>query len=211
VDAGTVTRWMQESSASIGEQREALTALDAAIGDADHGTNMNRGFSAVEAKLTGLDGATPGGILTTAGTTLIGTVGGASGPLWGSALRRAGKALGDGATFDDAELVTALEAALQAIVDLGDAEPGDKTMVDALGPAVATLKGQVDEGRPIAEALAAAQQAAEAGAEATIPLRARKGRASYLGERSVGHKDPGATSAALIVAALQRAVAAETP
>ena len=211
MDAGTVTRWMQESSASIGEQREALTALDAAIGDADHGTNMNRGFSAVEAKLTGLDGATPGGILTTAGTTLIGTVGGASGPLWGSALRRAGKALGDGATFDDAALVTALEAALQAIVDLGDAEPGDKTMVDALGPAVTTLKGQVDEGRPIAEALAAAQQAAEAGAEATIPLRARKGRASYLGERSVGHKDPGATSAALIVAALQRAVAAETP
>src|SRR5262249_51364611 len=176
---------MQESSATIGEQREALTALDAAIGDADHGTNMSRGFSAVEAKLAGLDGATPGGILTTAGTTLIGTVGGASGPLWGSALRRAGKALGDGATFADAALVTALEAALQAIVDLGKAEPGDKTMVDALGPAVATLKGQVDEGRPIAEALAAAQQAAEAGAEATIPLQARKGRASYLGERSV--------------------------
>ena len=209
MDAGTVSRWMHESSAAIGEQRDALTALDAAIGDADHGTNMSRGFTAVEAKLADLDGATPGRILTTAGTTLIGTVGGASGPLWGSALRRAGRALGDEETFDADGLVAALEAALQAIVDLGKAEPGDKTMVDALGPAVETLRTEVGAGRPVAEALEAAHAAAQAGAEATIPLLAKKGRASYLGERSIGHQDPGATSTAMIVAALQRAVAAE--
>jgi len=209
VDAGTVSRWMHESSAAIGEQRDALTALDAAIGDADHGTNMSRGFTAVEAKLADLDGATPGRILTTAGTTLIGTVGGASGPLWGSALRRAGRALGEEETFDADGLVAALEAALQAIVDLGKAEPGDKTMVDALGPAVETLRTEVGAGRPVAEALEAALAAAQAGAEATIPLLAKKGRASYLGERSIGHQDPGATSTAMIVAALQRAVAAE--
>jgi len=209
VDAGTVSRWMHESSAAIGEQRDALTALDAAIGDADHGTNMSRGFTAVEAKLADLDGATPGRILTTAGTTLIGTVGGASGPLWGSALRRAGRALGEEETFDADGLVAALEAALQAIVDLGKAEPGDKTMVDALGPAVETLRTEVGAGRPVAEALEAAHAAAQAGAEATIPLLAKKGRASYLGERSIGHQDPGATSTAMIVAALQRAVAAE--
>jgi phosphoenolpyruvate---glycerone phosphotransferase subunit DhaL len=209
VDAGTVSRWMHESSAAIGEQRDALTALDAAIGDADHGTNMSRGFTAVEAKLADLDGATPGRIPTTAGTTLIGTVGGASGPLWGSALRRAGMALGDEETFDADGLVAALEAALQAIVDLGKAEPGDKTMVDALGPAVEALRTEVGAGRPVAEALEAAHAAALAGAEATIPLLAKKGRASYLGERSIGHQDPGATSTAIIVAALQRAVAAE--
>jgi len=209
VDAGTVSRWMHESSAAIAEQRDALTALDAAIGDADHGTNMSRGFTAVEAKLADLDGATPGRILTTAGTTLIGTVGGASGPLWGSALRRAGRALGEEETFDADGLVAALEAALQAIVDLGKAEPGDKTMVDALGPAVETLRTEVGAGRPVAEALEAAHAAAQAGAEATIPLLAKKGRASYLGERSIGHQDPGATSTAMIVAALQRAVAAE--
>ena len=209
MDAGTVSRWMHESSAAIAEQRDALTALDAAIGDADHGTNMSRGFTAVEAKLADLDGATPGRILTTAGTTLIGTVGGASGPLWGSALRRAGRALGEEETFDADGLVAALEAALQAIVDLGKAEPGDKTMVDALGPAVETLRTEVGAGRPVAEALEAAHAAAQAGAEATIPLLAKKGRASYLGERSIGHQDPGATSTAMIVAALQRAVAAE--
>jgi len=200
---------MHESSAAIAEQRDALTALDAAIGDADHGTNMSRGFTAVEAKLADLDGATPGRILTTAGTTLIGTVGGASGPLWGSALRRAGRALGEEETFDADGLVAALEAALQAIVDLGKAEPGDKTMVDALGPAVEALRTEVGAGRPVAEALEAAHAAAQAGAEATIPLLAKKGRASYLGERSIGHQDPGATSTAMIVAALQRAVAAE--
>ena len=146
----TVTRWMRACAASISEQRDYLTQLDAAIGDADHGANMTRGFNAVEAKLDGLDSDTPPGkALMQAGSTLVSTVGGASGPLWGSALRRAGKALGDADTFAPADLVAALEAALNGIVELGAAEPGDKTIVDALGPAVSTLRAGVEAGRPL--------------------------------------------------------------
>jgi dihydroxyacetone kinase-like protein len=208
VNTETVTRWMHECAASIAEQRDYLTQLDAAIGDADHGTNMNRGFTAVEVKMNGLDSGTPPGrALTQAGSTLVSTVGGASGPLWGSALRRAGKALGDAETFDAPQLVDALEAALNGIVELGAAEPGDKTIVDALGPAVAALRTAVEQGQPLAAAVTAARTAAEEGMHATIPMQARKGRASYLGERSVGHQDPGATSTTLIVTALERTVA----
>jgi len=145
-----------------------------------------------------------------AGSTLVSTVGGASGPLWGSALRRAGKALGDAETFAAAELVDALQAALDGIVELGAAEPGDKTIVDALGPAVAALRAGVEQGNPLAAALTDARAAAEEGMHATVPMQARKGRASYLGERSVGHQDPGATSTTLIVAALERSVAEES-
>ena len=207
----TVTRWMHECAASIAEQRDYLTQLDAAIGDADHGTNMNRGFTAVEAKMDGLDdGTPPGRALMQAGSTLVSTVGGASGPLWGSALRRAGKALGDAETFEAAQLVDALEAALNGIVELGAAEPGDKTIVDALGPAVAAMRAAVEQDKPLASAMAAARAAAEEGMHATIPMQARKGRASYLGERSVGHQDPGATSTTLIVTALERTVAEES-
>lgn len=207
----TVTRWMHECAVSIAEQRDYLTQLDAAIGDADHGTNMNRGFTAVEAKMDGLDSGTPPGrALTQAGSTLVSTVGGASGPLWGSALRRAGKALGESETFDAAQLVDALQAALDGIVELGAAEPGDKTIVDALGPAVAALRAAVAQGTPLAAAVTAARTAAEEGMQATIPMQARKGRASYLGERSVGHQDPGATSTTLIVTALERTVAEES-
>jgi phosphoenolpyruvate---glycerone phosphotransferase subunit DhaL len=211
VNTDTVTRWMHACATLIAEQRDYLTQLDAAIGDADHGTNMNRGFTAVEAKLDGLDSGTPPGrVLMQAGSTLVSTVGGASGPLWGSGLRRAGKALGDAPTFEPAQLADALEAALNGIVELGAAEPGDKTIVDALGPAVATLRAGLDEGKPLAEAVAAARAAAEEGMRATIPMQARKGRASYLGERSVGHQDPGATSTALIMSALERVVAEES-
>jgi phosphoenolpyruvate---glycerone phosphotransferase subunit DhaL len=211
VNTETVTRWMHECAASIAEQRDYLTQLDAAIGDADHGTNMNRGFTAVEAKMDGLDdGTPPGRALMQAGSTLVSTVGGASGPLWGSALRRAGKALGDAETFEAAQLVGALEAALNGIVELGAAEPGDKTIVDALGPAVAAMRAAVEQDKPLAAAMAAARAAAEAGMHATIPMQARKGRASYLGERSVGHQDPGATSTTLIVTALERTVAEES-
>jgi phosphoenolpyruvate---glycerone phosphotransferase subunit DhaL len=211
VNTETVTRWMHECAVSIAEQRDYLTQLDAAIGDADHGTNMNRGFTAVEAKMDGLDSGTPPGrALTQAGSTLVSTVGGASGPLWGSALRRAGKALGESETFDAAQLVDALQAALDGIVELGAAEPGDKTIVDALGPAVAALRAAVAQGTPLAAAVTAARTAAEEGMQATIPMQARKGRASYLGERSVGHQDPGATSTTLIVTALERTVAEES-
>jgi phosphoenolpyruvate---glycerone phosphotransferase subunit DhaL len=204
-----MARWMRESSAAIGEQRDFLTQLDAAIGDADHGSNMTRGFAAVESKLDELDGGTPPGkLLIAAGQTLVSTVGGASGPLWGTALRRAGRALGDATTFEPQQLAAALDAAVAGVVELGAAQPGDKTMVDALQPAAAALRASLDETGDLAAALAAAEAAAEEGMRATVPMLARKGRASYLGDRSIGHQDPGATSAALIVSALRRAVTA---
>jgi dihydroxyacetone kinase-like protein len=207
VDAGTLQRWLEAAATSLHEQRDYLTQLDAAIGDADHGANMDRGFAAVVEKLDGLGDATPGRLLTTAGSTLVSTVGGASGPLWGTALRRAGRALGDGATFDEQELAGALEAALAGVVELGAAEEGEKTMVDTLAPAVRTLRNELDQGTGLAAALAAARAAGEEGMRATTPLQAAKGRASYLGERSIGHQDPGATSSALIIAALEQTVA----
>jgi dihydroxyacetone kinase-like protein len=209
VDAGTVKRWLETAAAALHEQRDYLTQLDAAIGDADHGTNMDRGFSAVVGKLDGLEGS-PGKLLTTAGATLVSTVGGASGPLWGTALRRAGRSLGEVEDFDGAALAAALEAALDGVVELGAAQPGEKTMVDALEPAVRALRERVESGSSAAEALAAAGTAAEEGMHATVPLQASKGRASYLGERSIGHQDPGATSTATILRALEHAVAAES-
>jgi phosphoenolpyruvate---glycerone phosphotransferase subunit DhaL len=211
VNAETVHRWLQGAAASMKESRDYLTQLDAAIGDADHGTNMDRGFTAVLAKLDAGDAPqAPGPMLVTAGSTLVSTVGGASGPLWGTALRRAGRALGDGDEFDGAQLALALRAALDGVVELGAAEEGDKTMVDSLSPAVRALDESLRSGASITEALATAQTAGEEGMRATVPLQAQKGRASYLGERSIGHQDPGATSTALILAALARSVAAES-
>jgi phosphoenolpyruvate---glycerone phosphotransferase subunit DhaL len=207
VNAETVRRWLEAAAASVREQRDYLTQLDAAIGDADHGTNMDRGFTAVVEKLQGLE-APPGRLLVTAGGTLVSTVGGASGPLWGTALRRAGRALGEAEEFDGSELAAALDAALEGVVELGAAQEGDKTMVDALAPAVRVLRERLDDGSTVAEALAAARGAGEDGMRATVPLQASKGRASYLGERSIGHQDPGATSTALIIAALEQSVAA---
>lgn len=207
VDAETVKRWLNEAAAAVREQRDYLTQLDAAIGDADHGTNMDRGFTAVVEKLDGLEGP-PGKLLTTAGSTLVSTVGGASGPLWGTALRRAGRTLGDADDFGGTELADALDAALAGIVELGAAQEGDKTMVDALAPAVRALRARLDDGGELTAALADARMAGEEGMRATTPLQASKGRASYLGERSIGHQDPGATSTALIIAALERSVAA---
>jgi len=209
VNADTLRRWFVAAAASLHEQRDYLTQLDAAIGDADHGTNMDRGFTALVEKLDGLDEVPPGKVLTTAGSTLVSTVGGASGPLWGTALRRAGRALGSGDEFDGEQLAVALEAALEGIVELGAAQEGDKTMVDALGPAVRALREELDGGSTVAEAMTAGRAAAEAGMKATVPLQAQKGRASYLGERSIGHQDPGATSTTLILAALEQSVAAE--
>jgi dihydroxyacetone kinase-like protein len=199
--------WLQGSAVAMREQRDYLTQLDAAIGDADHGTNMDRGFTSVVAKLEELDDSTPPGkMLVTAGSTLVSTVGGASGPLWGTALRRAGRSIGDGESFDGAALALALEAALDGVVELGAAQPGDKTMVDALQPAVRALRERVDGGASAADALTAAREAAEEGMQATVPLQASKGRASYLGERSIGHQDPGATSTVFILRALEQAV-----
>jgi phosphoenolpyruvate---glycerone phosphotransferase subunit DhaL len=207
MNAATITTWMSEIAASVTAERDYLVQLDAAIGDGDHGINLTRGFQAVVTVLAGSSDTAPGPVLILAGKTLVSTVGGASGPLWGSFLRRAGRSLGDSASFDDAALVAALQAGLAAIVDLGAAQLGDKTMVDALDPAIRTLADGVQAGRSLDDNLADAAAAAEQGMRETVPMQARKGRASYLGERSIGHQDPGATSAALAIRALQRAVA----
>jgi phosphoenolpyruvate---glycerone phosphotransferase subunit DhaL len=210
VRSATVNIWMTETAEAVRRERDHLTQLDAAIGDGDHGVNMNRGFDAVGKALAGQDGSVPPGrLLILAGKTLVSTVGGASGPLWGTALRRAGRALGDREELDGPALVDALDAAIAGVVELGAAAPGDKTMVDALRPALEALRDALARDLPLPEALSAAADAADAGARATVPMQARKGRASYLGERSIGHQDPGATSAALIVHALQRSVERE--
>ena len=209
MDAATINSWMREVEASVRAERDHLVQLDSAIGDGDHGTNMTRGFEAVVQALDADNGSPPGRLLIIAGRTLVSTVGGASGPLWGSALRAGGRVLGDQTSFDGAQLAEVLAAALASVKDLGTASLGDKTMVDALEPAVDTLKAQIAEGVPLAQAVEAAAAAAEAGMRATIPIQARKGRASYLGERSVGHQDPGATSTALILRALQRAITSD--
>jgi len=206
MDAATITSWMNEIDVTVRAERDHLVQLDAAIGDGDHGTNMVRGFEAVVQALAADAGSPPGRLLIISGRTLVSTVGGASGPLWGSALRNAGRVLGDQPTFDGAQLTDVLAAALAAVKDLGTASVGDKTMVDALEPAVDTLRDRIAAGDSVPAAVEAAAEAAEAGMHSTVPLQARKGRASYLGERSVGHQDPGATSTALIIRALQRAV-----
>ncbi|MFF0200387.1 dihydroxyacetone kinase subunit DhaL [Streptomyces sp. NPDC005017] len=195
LDADFFRRWMTATAASVDREAERLTELDSPIGDADHGSNLQRGFRAVAAALEKDPPGTPGAVLTLAGRQLISTVGGASGPLYGTLLRRAGKALGDAPEVGGKEFADALRAGVEAVMALGGAAPGDKTMIDALVPAVDALGGS----------FAAARTAAEEGAVATTPLRARKGRASYLGERSIGHQDPGATSSALLIAALVEA------
>ena len=211
VRATTVNVWMSEAAEAIRRERDHLTQLDAAIGDGDHGVNMDRGFDAVGKALAGQDGSVPPGrLLVLAGKTLVSTVGGASGPLWGTALRHAGRALGDREELDGPGLVDALDAAVAGVAELGAATTGDKTMVDALAPAVDALRGAVARDLPLGEAVRAAASAAEEGARATVPMQARKGRASYLGERSIGHQDPGATSTALILRALEQAVEQDT-
>ncbi|MCX5076869.1 dihydroxyacetone kinase subunit DhaL [Streptomyces sp. NBC_00513] len=191
-DADFFRRWMDAVAAVVEREADRLTELDSPIGDADHGSNLLRGFVAVRAALEAGSAETPGAVLQLAGRTLISTVGGASGPLYGTLLRRTGKELGDAAEVSDEDLRKALYAGVGAVAQLGGAAPGDKTMLDALVPGVAAL----------ATSYRAAGEAAENGALATVPLLARKGRASYLGERSIGHQDPGATSSALLLGAL---------
>jgi dihydroxyacetone kinase phosphoprotein-dependent L subunit len=205
VDAALVLSWIAEIATAVSAERDHLTALDAAIGDADHGVNLDRGFTAVQARIAQAAPASPGAALALAGRTLISTVGGASGPLYGTALREMGKSLGDAAEVDDAAFVAAIQAGLDGVRRLGAAAEGDKTMVDAYAPALAALREAVRAGQPLATAAKSAAHAADDGARATVPLEARKGRAYYLGARSIGHQDPGATSTALLFAALQRA------
>ena len=203
MQADVFQAWVGAAARAVEEQRDHLTQLDAAIGDADHGINLTRGFTAVLSALETAAPATPGAVLTLTGSTLISKVGGASGPLYGVAFRRAGKALGDAPDVDLPALAAALEAALAGVQQLGAAREGDKTMVDALAPATGAFSKAISEGASPADALSALAEAAQAGAEATISMQALKGRASYLGPRSVGHEDPGAASTALILCALR--------
>ena len=188
--------WLQEFARLIAEYRTELSELDAAIGDGDHGTNMDRGMQAVVA---GLTGDTIGDVAKQAGMTLVSSVGGASGPLYGTFFLRFAASTGAVDEIDGTQFAAALRAGLDGIVARGKAEPEDKTMFDALAPAVQTL--QTGAAMSFSDALHAAADAADKGRDATIEMLARKGRASYLGERSIGHQDPGATSAALLVRA----------
>jgi len=208
MQADVFRAWVAAAARAVEEQRDHLTQLDAAIGDADHGINLARGFTAVLTALEAATPATPGAVLTLTGSTLISKVGGASGPLYGVAFRRAGKALGDVPDVDLAALAGALEAALAGVQQLGAAREGDKTMVDALAPATGAFSKAISEGASPTDALSALAEAAQAGATATISMQALKGRASYLGPRSVGHEDPGAASTALILGALRDAALA---
>jgi dihydroxyacetone kinase-like protein len=193
--------WVQAIASVISENSTYLTELDAAIGDADHGANMDRGFKAVMKKMPEISDKDIGTIFKTVGMTLISTVGGAGGPLYGTFFLQVGMKTAGKMELNLADWAEALEAALNGVVMRGKAELGDKTMVDALTPAVATLKQSIPENQPINKALELSAEAARKGMEGTIPLVARKGRASYLGERSAGHQDPGATSSFLILRA----------
>jgi len=195
-----VLRWLERVADVLHENAAYLTQLDSPIGDADHGANMDRGFQAVRAKFPSMAEMDAGTQLKTVGSTLVSTVGGASGPLYGTAFLRAGSALAGKQELVSADLVAMLEAFLGGIVARGKAQSGEKTMVDALTPALAAAKQA--EGAGIAELTQRASQAAEEGMKATIPMLATKGRASYLGERSIGHQDPGATSSWLILRSL---------
>ncbi len=191
--------WIKSVANVLTENKDYLTELDSAIGDADHGANMFRGFQAVLAKLPGVSDKDIGTIFKTVGMTLVSTVGGASGPLYGTFFMQAGTASAGKQELTAADWGAALEAAVNGVVMRGKAVLGDKTMVDALTPALEAFKDAVAENVTIGMALARSVQAAEEGMKATIPLVARKGRASYLGERSAGHQDPGATSSYLIL------------
>jgi len=206
-DAAALRRFVDLFADRVRARREELTQLDSAIGDADHGINMDRGFTAAREKLAGLEAdADLGTVAKTVGMTLISTVGGASGPLYGTFFLRLATTFGGRAEVDAADLGAALRAGLEGLIQRGKAELDDKTMVDAIAPAVDAYDAAAGEG--IAAALSAAAEAAAAGRDRVTPLVARKGRASYLGERSANHQDPGATSSTMLLEALRDAVAA---
>lgn len=203
----TIEAWLQRTAAVLDENKSYLTELDAAIGDADHGVNIARGFKAVVQKLAAQPGQSLGALFKSAGMTLMSSVGGASGMLYGNFFLKAAVVAGDRTALTDAELLTVLAAGRDGIVQRGRAELGDKTMIDAWTPALAALEAALQAGAAATGALAVCAAAAEAGMRATIPLQARKGRASYLGERSIGHQDPGATSSYLILRTLAETLA----
>jgi len=206
VSTAVLERWVRRFAQLVEENRDYLTELDAAIGDADHGSNMDRGMKAAVDTFEADPQGTSGALLTKVGLTLVSTVGGASGPLFGTLFMRMGASLGDAEAPSATDLSTALEAGLGGVVDRGKAGPGDKTMYDALAPGVDALASSLDEQGSLTAALKVAWEASAAGRDATTPMLARKGRASYLGERSVGHQDPGATTVALLFQAAAETV-----
>jgi dihydroxyacetone kinase-like protein len=205
VSTAGLDQWLRIFTTLVAENKDRLTDLDAAIGDGDHGANMDRGMRAAVAALDDTAPSTAAALFNKVGMTVVSTVGGASGPLFGTLFLRVGASLGDNAEVSLAQLATALRAGLDGVVARGKAEPGDKTMYDALAPAVDALDSAVAAGADKADAMRLALSAAEAGRDATTPMLARKGRASYLGERSVGHQDPGATTVALLMSAASKA------
>ena len=204
LDAAWARRWIELAAADVAEQRDYLVDLDRAIGDGDHGENMDRGFKAAVEALGPAQPASVAEVLKTVAKTLMSTVGGAAGPLYGTAFLRASKAAGDG-DLDGAGVAAVIAGALDGIQARGKATTGEKTMVDAWTPALEAARTAAESGSDPAAVLEAAATAAEAGAAATEPMRATKGRASYLGERSIGHLDPGAVSTSLILRAAVRA------
>jgi dihydroxyacetone kinase-like protein len=201
VSRDNVAAWIEALQQIYNDNKDYLTRLDSAIGDADHGINMDRGFTKVKAELAQAKPQSIGDVLKTVAMTLIKTVGGASGPLYGTFFLRASTAVGHKDTLNTPDVVEMLEAGLGGIIQRGKAEVGDKTMVDAWTPAVAAMKQAANNGAALKEVLRHGAEAAEQGMKDTIPLQAKKGRASYLGERSKGHQDPGATSSHLMIKA----------
>jgi dihydroxyacetone kinase-like protein len=199
VSYGDVLRWLKEFADAIASNKTYLTELDSAIGDADHGINMNRGMQAAVAKMEGVSGEDIGALLKTVGMTLVSTVGGAGGPLYGTLFIQMGAAAAGKSRLTPDEWAASLDSGIQGVIKRGKAEPGDKTMIDALLPALDALRSALAEGLSLADALKRSAAGAEEGMRATIPIVARKGRASYLGERSAGHQDPGATSSYLLL------------
>jgi dihydroxyacetone kinase-like protein len=201
-----ILQWLQTVAVLLEQNKNYLTELDAAIGDADHGINMNRGFQKVMSQLPTVADKDIGSILKTVSMTLISSVGGASGPLYGTMFLRASTAVAGKSELTDEDMVALLQAAVDGIIQRGKANLGDKTMLDALSPASEAFKQAVANGASTQEALQQAVTAAEEGMKNTIPLVAKKGRASYLGDRSANHQDPGATSAYLILKTLLETV-----
>jgi dihydroxyacetone kinase-like protein len=194
-----ITEFVERYAAAIAEHRRLLTRLDSPIGDADHGENMHRGM---QAALERLDGDTPSDLLKAVAMALVSKVGGAAGPLYGTGFLRASKAVEGKDELEAADLVSALDAAFAGVAQRGKSQRGQKTMLDALGPAIDALRAAVDDGAGLTDALRSAADAADEGKRATVPLLAQRGRASYLGERSIGHQDPGATSTAMLIACM---------
>jgi dihydroxyacetone kinase-like protein len=211
MDATTFRAWIFEAAQLVVDNADHLTHLDAAIGDADHGINLRRGFQAAVAMLDESHPSTPGAVLATVGRALISKTGGASGPLYGTGFRHAAKTLGEDPDVSAVQLGAALQAALAGIQQLGAASEGDKTMVDALGPAVSAYQAVIDTDGDLPDATRAAADAAARGLQETISMQARKGRASYLGARTIGHEDPGAASTTLILRALATVTAGASP